>query len=152
MIKYVIGDLLGAPQKVIIHGCNSHGVMGSGVAKVVRERWPNVYEVYALKHKVFGLNLGDIIPVATLDGKIVVNCITQDSYGKDGTRYVDYDAVAKCFDQLNERAIDWEVTEMALPRIGAGLGGGDWDTIEQIIVRSAKNYMPVVYDLPVNKV
>lgn len=147
MINYVTGDLLGATQKVIIHGCNAQGIMGSGVAKVIKEKWPEVYEVYALKHKTFGLTLGDIIPVTTSDGKIVVNCITQENFGRDGLQYCDYDAIEKCFIQLNDRALDWEVTEMALPKIGAGLGGGDWNIIESIIVKTAKNYVPVVYSL-----
>lgn len=146
MISYVTGDLLGATQKVILHGCNNHGVMGSGVARQIRAKWPNVYEVYALKHKVFGLDMGDIIPVATLDGKIVVNCITQDGFGRDGARYVDYDAIDRCFQKINDRVEDWEVSEVAMPRIGAGLGGGDWNMIEQIIMKNSRNFIPVVYD------
>jgi len=149
MIKYVTGDLLGATQKVIIHGCNAQGVMGSGVARQIRARWPNVYEVYHLKHKVFGLDLGDIIPVATLDGKIIVNCITQDGFGRSGNRYVNYDAIARCMEQLNDRISNWEVSEIAMPRIGAGLGGGDWNIIEQIILIHARNFIPVVYDFDV---
>jgi O-acetyl-ADP-ribose deacetylase (regulator of RNase III) len=146
MISYVNGDLLGATQKVLVHGCNNHGVMGSGVARQIRARWPNVYEVYALKHKVFGLELGDIIPVGTLDGKIVVNAVTQDGFGRDGHRYVDYNAIETCFRKINDRVDVWEVAEVAMPRIGAGLGGGDWSIIEKIIVSTAKNYRPVVYD------
>lgn len=149
MINYVTGDLLGATQKVIIHGCNAQGVMGSGVARQIRARWPNVYEVYHLKHRVFGLDLGDIIPVATLDGKIIVNCITQDGFGRTGNRYVDYDAIARCMEQINDRVDNWDVSEIAMPRIGAGLGGGDWNIIEQIILIHAKNFIPVVYDFDV---
>ena len=145
MITYVTGDLLGATQKVVIHGCNDAGIMGAGVARQIRARWPNVFEVYALKHKVFGLRLGDIVPVATPDGKIIVNAITQTGFGRNG-RYVDYDAVETCMRKINERAVDWEVNEIALPRIGAGLGGGDWNTIEGIIVKTATNFIPVVYD------
>jgi O-acetyl-ADP-ribose deacetylase (regulator of RNase III) len=147
MIQYVKGDLLGATQKVIAHGCNAQGVMGSGVAKSIREKWPNVYEVYNLKHRVFGLQLGDIIPVATLDGKTVVNCITQEFYGRDGKRYVDYDAIRTCMEKINNRAESWEVAEVAIPMLGAGLGGGEWDIIEDIIEKSAKNFIPVVYSL-----
>ena len=73
MIHYVTGDLLGATQKVIIQGCNAQGVMGSGVAKVIRERWPEVFETYNLHYKTFGLKLGDVIPVTTADGKIIAN-------------------------------------------------------------------------------
>ena len=146
MISYVKGDLLGATQRVLVHGCNNHGVMGSGVARQIREKWPNVYEVYSLKHKVFGLELGDIIPVGTLDGKIIVNAVTQDGFGRDGSRYVDYDAIETCFRKINDRVDVWEVAEVAMPRIGAGLGGGDWSIIEKIIVSTATNYRPVVYD------
>lgn len=149
MITYVTGDLLGATQTVIAHGCNNRGVMGSGVARQIRARWPNVYEVYELKHRVFGLELGSIVPVATLDGKIIVNAITQDGFGRDGRVYVDYDAIESCFEIINQRVDSWEVTEVAMPRIGAGLGGGDWAIIESIIIRTAKNYTPVVYDFQV---
>jgi O-acetyl-ADP-ribose deacetylase (regulator of RNase III) len=147
MITYVKGDLLGATQRVLVHGTNNKGVMGSGVARQIRARWPNVYEVYELKHKVFGLELGSIVPVATLDGRIIVNAITQDGFGRDGKVYVDYGAIERCFETINDRVDSWEVTEVALPRIGAGLGGGDWSVIESIINRTAKNYTPVVYDL-----
>ena len=149
MIRYTVGDLLGAPQKVIVHGCNSHGVMGSGVARQIRAKWPNVYEIYRLRFDTFGLDLGEIIPVRTIDDKIIVNAITQDSFGRDGTRYVDYDAITAVFTQLNDRAIDWEVTEMALPRIGAGLGGGSWEIIEKIINDLSTNFTPVIYDFKV---
>lgn len=148
MINYIKGDLLGATQKVIIHGCNSMGVMGSGVAKLVRAKWTNVYEIYHLRYKTFGLEVGDIIPVATLDGKIVVNAITQKFYGRDSnTVYVDYNALAVCFIKLNDRALDWEVKEMALPKIGAGFANGDWAIIEEIINQSATNYTPIVYSI-----
>lgn len=149
MITYVTGDLLGANQKVIVHGCNNRGIMGSGVAAQIRAKWPNVYEVYALKHRVFGLDLGDVIPVATMDGKIIVNAVTQDGFGRDGRRYVDYAAIERCFVTINDRVHGWEVTEIALPRIGAGLGGGDWTIIEGIINRTATFYTPVVYDFVV---
>ena len=146
MITYVNGDLLGATQKVIVHGCNNRGVMGSGVAAQIRARWPNVYEVYALKHRVFGLEMGDVIPVATIDGKVVVNAVTQDGFGRDGRRYVDYGAIENCFRTINDRVHGWEVNEIAMPRIGAGLGGGEWSVIEEIIARTATFYTPVVYD------
>jgi len=149
-IIYKQGNLLEAPQRVLVHGTNNKGVMGSGVARQIRSRWPNVYEVYALKHKVFGLDLGDVIPVATLDGKIIVNAVTQDGFGRDGQRYVDYAAIERCFEVINDRVQSWEVSEVAMPRIGAGLGGGDWSVIESIINRTAKFYTPVVYDLQVD--
>lgn len=31
-IIYKQGDLLSCPERVILHGCNAQGVMGSGIA------------------------------------------------------------------------------------------------------------------------
>lgn len=146
-IIYKIGNLLNATEKAILHGVNCQGVMRSGVAKDIREKWPHAFEIYELKHKTFGLKLGTIIPVVTTDGKIIINCITQEFYGRDGKRYVDYDAVEKCFTEINKQVLDWGITEIAMPRLGAGLGGGDWNIIENIIVKASTNFIPFVYDL-----
>jgi O-acetyl-ADP-ribose deacetylase (regulator of RNase III) len=145
MINYTIGNLLDCPQKILVHGCNNYGVMGSGVAKQIRDRWPNVFDTYKLTYDVFGLELGSIIPVETPDNKVVVNAITQDGFGRDGRVYVDYNAIEKCFVQINEQVKIWEVAEVSYPFIGAGLGGGNWTIIEEILVRTATNYTPVVY-------
>lgn len=146
-IRYEIGNVCNATQTAIAHGCNAQGVMGSGVARAIREKWPNVYEVYHLRYQTFGLSLGEIIPVRTIDDKLVLNCITQDRYGRDHARYVDYAAVEKVFETINSKVLDWEVAEVAMPKIGAGLGGGDWDVISEIIERTSTNYQPIVYSL-----
>lgn len=147
MIRYVKGDLLNSNMKVIAHGCNCHGVMGSGIARQIRDRWPNVYEVYNLKYRVMGLELGTILPVLTPDGRVVINCMTQQDFGGDGKRYVDYDAIATCISAIDSSVGNWDVSEVGFPMIGAGLAGGDWNTIETIIVANAKNFIPVVYVL-----
>ncbi len=134
MITYVKGDLLGAVEPVIVHGCNNLGVMGSGVAKAIRAEWPKAYEVYKWTYDESGLDLGDIIThYAMAYDKKIINAITQDGYGRDGRKYVSYDAIDLCFSQINSLCKLHDYNIIAIPRIGAGLGGGDWDVIEQII-------------------
>ena len=36
MIEYIKGDLFSEPHKIIDHVVNCYGVMGSGVAKIIR--------------------------------------------------------------------------------------------------------------------
>jgi O-acetyl-ADP-ribose deacetylase (regulator of RNase III) len=144
-MRYVKGDLLNGQHKVIVQGCNCLGAFGAGLALQIKKKYPNVYDAYSLRHRVFGLNLGEIIPVQTLDGKVIINAITQQNVGSH-TRQVDYNAVEECFIKINNKVEDWEVDEISLPRIGAGLGGGDWNIIESIINKTATNYTPVVYD------
>lgn len=144
-IRYEQGDLLAGPQRVKCHGANALGVMGAGVALQIKKKWPNVFEIYQLRHQTFGLKLGEIIPVYTTDGFLILNCITQQNTGTH-QRQVDYDAVETIFRQINDKVLDWEVSEVAMPRIGAGLAGGDWNIISEIIERTATNYTPVVWD------
>ncbi len=144
-MRYVHGDLLTSDLRIIAHGTNTHGVMGSGIALQIRNKWPNVYEAYRSLHQTQGLELGTIQPVSTPDGRIVVNCMTQPAFGRDGGRYADYDAIARCIQALNQVASDNGVVEIGLPKIGAGLGGGDWAVIEGIINSNAQEFTPIVY-------
>lgn len=126
MIKYIQGDLLEAPQKVIVHQCNCQGVMGSGVAFQIRRKYPSVYNVYmkGLSHS----KLGDFIP-AKVDGKIFINLLGQDHFLPRGVCHTDYAAVRKALESLKDYCDD----DLAMPKIGCGLGGGDWKIMSALI-------------------
>lgn len=145
-IEYRKGDLIAAPVRVIAHGCNAQGVMGSGVAKAVRAAYPGAYTAYRAKFDASGLNLGDIILYVRED-RVVANMITQEKFGADGSRYVDYGAVEVCLWKMNRTAQHEGWSEVAMPMIGAGLGGGDWQVISGIIERAASDFQPIVYSL-----
>lgn len=133
-IEYRKGNLLNVESGIIAHGCNAQGVMGSGVAKGIREKFPTAYKHYKYKYDEhgYGLHLGDVhvIPI-TEKHLYVANMITQEVYGTSGNRYVSYDAVDECFDNLFAR--NRYKYPVNIPKIGAGLGGGDWSVIESII-------------------
>jgi len=143
-IEYVKGDLLQTEVKHILHGCNSKGVMGSGVAKVIREKYPRAYQDYNDVYNGFGLELGNIIVSVQDDDKIIYNAITQKDYGRRNDRvYVSYWAIAEVFRKINS----WGVKEIAIPKIGSGLAGGNWSVIEQIIENTLVDTKPYVYVL-----
>lgn len=141
-IKYIKGDLFQTEVSTIVHGCNAQGVMGSGVAKIVRERYYKAYKRYLAYYQSGLMEVGDCIAVTT-NGKTIINAVTQEYYGRDGNRYVSYDAVAEVMKVINRSKIE----EVAMPMIGAGLGGGDWNVIEAIIQSELKNVQPYVYFL-----
>jgi O-acetyl-ADP-ribose deacetylase (regulator of RNase III) len=143
-IEYRKGDLLQTEVKHIIHGCNSKGVMGSGVAKVLREKYPRAYQEYNDSYNSYGLELGMIIVSVQDDGKIIHNAITQKDYGRDPSRvYVSYWAIAEVFRKINQ----WGIKEIAMPKIGAGLANGDWNVISAIIENTLIDTKPYVYVL-----
>jgi O-acetyl-ADP-ribose deacetylase (regulator of RNase III) len=143
-IEYRKGDLLTTDIKHIAHGCNAQGVMGSGVAKAIRDKYPQAYRDYNDVYNSRGLNLGDAVYSHQDDGKIIVNAITQQNYGRDpNIVYVSYWAIAESFRKIEM----FNIKEIALPMIGAGLANGDWNVISAIIENTLTKTKPVVYQL-----
>ena len=146
-INYVKGDLFQTGCDVIAHGCNAQGVMGRGVAKTLRQIFPEAYNEYRKTYLNDGLTVGSVHFVK-LPGRIIANCITQEFYSgkKENHIYIDYKAIKKCMWILNSECSknNWS---LAMPLIGAGLGGGDWDKIEKIIEKEFTDVIPNVYVL-----
>jgi O-acetyl-ADP-ribose deacetylase (regulator of RNase III) len=139
MIKYVQGDLFDVTEGVIAHGVNCQSKFGSGVAKTMLEKYPVVKENYhglcehyKLLNFGTGLLLGMVQPVKVSDKLTILNCFTQDKYGYDGKQYIDYDAIEQCMNEIKRKYLD-KGKIVAMPKIGSGLGGGDWTKIEEII-------------------
>lgn len=133
MKHIIVGDLLAHPKGLIVHGCNTQGKMGSGVALAVKNRYPEAYQAYMLCHEGPGrLELGQIIHAQVGPDRYIVNAMTQIFFGP-GQRHTNYEAVAVAFENIREEAHRLQVTEIAYPLIGAGLGGGNWRIIDTII-------------------
>jgi len=131
------GDMLAnVTGGIIVHGCNAQGVMGSGIALSIKNKWPEVFNAYRKKFLDSGLILGEVIYVKVAENLIVANAITQEFY-KGNTSYADirytsYDAVDKAFADINKYS---QRTNLPIhyPLIGAVRGGGNWDIISKII-------------------
>jgi len=136
MINYVHGDLLQAKVDAIAHGCNCQKKMGKGIAKLIAQKWPEVRKADLELDWSPEKKLGEIYCVRlttvtnNLAIKYVVNCYTQVYYGYG--MQIDYDAITTCMELLRDFTFDYQMT-VAIPKIGAGLGGGDWPKIEGII-------------------
>lgn len=145
-IIYKRGNLLNASEYIIAHGCNAMGVMGSGVAKGIKQKWPLAYKAYRDHYESRnGLFPGEVI-WAPVQGKVIANCITQYKYGRDGRRYTEYEAIRACMQKIDK--FEYDELGLAMPLIGAGLGGGDWDIIAEIIQEEITHVDPVVYIMP----
>lgn len=126
MIKIVNKNIVKAEESVIAHQVNCKGVMGSGVARAIRNKFPEVYDEY----RKFLSNTNDVLGyvqyvVIPREKKIIANLFAQDNYGYD-KQYTDYDALESCFLNLAHKSL----VPIAMPyKIGCGCGGGDWDNV-----------------------
>lgn len=150
IVKYIKGDLLETDLMNIAHGCNAQGVMGSGVAKAVRAKYPEVFKAYKAVYDRSGLFVGEVVYVETHDGKTIHNMITQENYGRTpGFKFVSYDGIYTCFKYLNADVSLREegMIDLAIPKIGSQLGGGNWDAIKAIIDSVTPDIDIIVYSI-----
>ena len=145
-IEYTKTNFMHLPEKYIGHGTNCVGVMGAGVAKAIRAKYPEVFSQYKTlcdTNKDDNTRLLGTVQAVESKGKVILNLFTQLGFGH-GIQ-VDYNAVRSCFQILNAKAEEMEITRIGFPKIGAGLGGGDWETIE-------KNYRRRKYFLSTSRI
>jgi O-acetyl-ADP-ribose deacetylase (regulator of RNase III) len=140
----------------IVHGCNAQGVMGAGIARAIKEHWPMVFKDYRyakMQSITNEIAMGTIIPVPIDQDRVVINAITQQyytghPYAQPGCQ-VDYEAVLHCFEKINQLPKFYPHIKPILhfPLIGAGLGGGDWAVISEIIDTTVTNLEKVLWTL-----
>ena len=145
-MKVIVGNIVTLAKlgdfDVVIHGCNCFCTMGSGVARAIRDAFPEAYRIdqYTVcgdKNKLGTISVATVkadMGVYNGQGKdfSIVNAYTQYNYGRVKRQYVSYDAVQMCFKKIKE-IFGGKHKKFAFPMIGAGLGGGDWTTIGSII-------------------
>jgi O-acetyl-ADP-ribose deacetylase (regulator of RNase III) len=131
------GNLMDVTKGHIIHGCNAQGVMGSGVALAVKNKYPGAFLDYRSIFEDEGLDLGIAYPYMPTTELVIWNAITQEGFGQLG-RNCSYDAIETCFADINQAVLSLnEISkEIHIPMIGAGLGGGNWEIIREIIEQS----------------
>lgn len=159
MIEKKVGNLVDAFKTgngvegdvaLLVHGCNTLGMMGAGIALGIKTTFPEVYDAYKRMEKFGGgLNLGDVdfcwVSAAKplertsppTQMRAVVNAMTQDKVGRTpGVVYCSYEAIRAAFacirSQLEDSFFDGAVT-VHFPLIGCGLAGGYWDVVSKII-------------------
>ena len=149
MVKLIGGDLFTTEAEVIVHQVNCRGVMGSGVAKQVKEKYRQAYEDYVYKCKNFQIK--DYFGTTQLvhsNGKIIANLFGEVDYGKDGARYTNYEAFYTALEDLYKKTN--KDTTYAFPyKIGCALGGADWDIIYIMIQKVFHDRMVLIYKLEV---
>lgn len=117
---------------VIIHGCNCQCTMGAGIAKAIKNTFPEAFEADRATTKGDREKLGTIsaAEVERNGNKItIVNGYTQFHWRGTGV-LVDYDAVRDVMAAVKKR---FHRQKIGYPKIGAGLAGGDWEKIKMII-------------------
>lgn len=123
---------------VLMHQVNCQGVMGSGIAKQIRDKYSKHFIDYCCiinhstgQHKGC---LGQWFITFCEDNSAIVGLFGQYCFGTD-KRHTNYAAFAKSLSDFIQTLCMRKDSKLIIPKyIGCGLGGGDWSIIEQILL------------------
>lgn len=146
MIKHIKCDIFESGADVICHQVNCQGVMGSGIAKQVREKYPVVYEKYKNYCDIYSpkalLGIAQFVGTAEKHDTPflgIFNLYAQEKFGYDGKCYTDYTSLYKCFEKVKESLHKALLSKedkytIAIPYLmGCHRGGGDWNVVYKMI-------------------
>ena len=155
MIRIQKGDLLSAERGLICHQVNCRGVMGAGVARAFKERYPSSFVEYVIWCKKFepDILLGNCVFWEENGDVITCSMFAQDRYGR-GEVFTNYKAFRHCCQRIRaylQTICNWADEACAYPinmpyNIGCGLAGGDWDIVYQILCEKLGNYNVILWE------
>lgn len=121
----------------IMHVCNCQGVMGSGIAAGIKEKYPAAHEAYIKFGRKNHLTLGTVsfasIKINGTD-KYIFNLHAQDWYGY-GERHLNYEALYQTLEKAAATcSLQGLKGSIAVPfKMGSDRAGGDWNIVKAML-------------------
>lgn len=146
IVDRVFGDILQSKCQTLVCPVNTLGAMGAGLAKQFKVKYPEMVKPYQLacKHGVFGRE-GILIYEHHSGTKVLCLPSKRDWRLPSNKRWIEH-----AFFII---ARDWQecgITSLALPPVGCGLGGLEWEyDVEPLVDKYfAESKLPVTLYFP----
>lgn len=155
-IIYITGDATKPVRngnRIIVHCCNDRGFWNAGFVRALSKRWPqpeHAYRQWAQGRTRMPFRLGQVQFVNIEPGLCVANLIGQAGIRSHSNPIpLRYDALREGLARVQKLALNHDAS-IHMPRIGARLAGGNWQTISEIIESELCTHglCVTVYDLP----
>lgn len=139
MIKYITGNILDSNADALINTVNTVGVMGKGIALQFKNAYQNNYKAYieACKRKEVVIGKLFIVKDSNLNSgeKYIINFPTK----KDWRKPSEYSFIDSGLDDLIHIVKEYKIQSVAIPPLGAGNGGLEWEKVKKIIEQKLSN-------------
>ena len=142
-ISFVSGNLFTYDGlEAICHGCNCKGLMGAGIAKEIKEKFPKMHRYYQdmcaegefilgsvfMAHK-FDTSAPYVEEIQQSGFSTIYNLATQNHPGPYASLKAIKDSVTTMIDDAEQSGIK----TIGVPRLGAGIGGLDWNNVKRLL-------------------
>ena len=134
MLAYTKGDIL--QEQVFVVPVNTVGVMGKGLALDTAKKFPLAEQSYKSAFRMHLLRIGKVLPVH-IPKQTLYLLPTKKNWRKPSTlEYVKSGLEGLIHTLLDDR--NYSPGCVAIPKLGCGLGGLDWQEVKPLIQRTAK--------------
>jgi O-acetyl-ADP-ribose deacetylase (regulator of RNase III) len=132
MIEMMRGDIFQADAEALVNTVNCVGVMGRGIALQFKRAYPQNFKFYAAACARNEVRPGEVLVFSTgamVNPRFIVNFPTKRHWRGD-SRIEDIESGLVDLVQEIKRL---GIRSIAIPPLGAGLGGLDWNAVRPII-------------------
>lgn len=153
MIHYIKGNILESEAEALVNTVNTVGVMGKGVALQFKKEFPNNFQSYSKACKEGKIEIGKLFvskdSSISSGEKLIINFPTK----KDWRKPSDYEYIKSGLLDLKRVISEYGIKSVAMPPLGAGSGGLNWEVVKKLIQDYLQN-LPIdiiVYE-PTNQI
>lgn len=129
MIKTELGDILTSPAQCLVNTVNCEGFMGKGIAYQFKEKFPENNKNYVKACKAGIFKIGKILFFKE-QSKIIANFPTKDKWREKSQ----YFYIESGLQALKKGIIEKNIESVAIPPLGCGNGGLEWNKVKQMII------------------
>jgi len=130
VLTTVYGDIFTSYAQTLVNPVNTVGVMGAGLARAFKDRYPEMYQAYREACAKGLLAIGSLQLFQAHDHWII-NFPTKVHY-RDPSE-LPYIAHGLC--AIRQKHESWGIEALAIPALGCGLGGLQWSDVYSLIVQ-----------------
>ena len=143
MIEYIQDkDIFDSDCEVITNPVNCVGVMGGGLALAFKNKFPKMYLKYKEMCDNNEIRPGKVYLVEGDERHKILLFPTKDHY-----KYLSrYKYITGGLRSLVRQYKDWGIRSVALPALGCGLGGLDWEDVNSAIEYELKD---IIHDISI---
>ena len=129
MITLEYGDIFESGAEALVNPVNCVGVMGKGLALEFRKLFPDNFLAYQAAANRGQICLGEMFTTQDPLGDIVINFPTK-SHWRMGSKLSN---ILEGLLALRKVIVEANLSSVAMPAVGCGLGGLKWELVEQSI-------------------
>ena len=133
MIKFAKGDILKANVEALVNTVNTVGIMGKGLALLIKKAFPEVFEKYRAAALNGDIQIGKmhVVPTGRLYPVYVINFPTKEHW-KGSSEYA---FIERGLDDLVSIIKNLNIQSIAIPPLGSGNGRLEWAKVKVLIIR-----------------